>query len=63
MYQDMKKYISTCNVCLAHQASQQNEPLTQHEVIMHPWAKLAVDLCTLHGCTLLMIADYFRNYI
>ena len=49
MYQDMKKYISTSDVCLAHQASQQKESVTQHEVIMRPWAKLAVDLCALHG--------------
>ena len=48
MYQDMKKYISTRDVCLAHQASQQ-ESLTEHEVVMHPWAMLAVDLCALHG--------------
>ena len=52
-----------CDVCLAHQASQQKEPLTQHEVIMRPWAKLAVDLCALHGRTLLVVADYISNYI
>ena len=43
MSRDMKKNISTCDVCLARQASQQKEPFTQHEVIMRPWAKLAVD--------------------
>ena len=63
MSQDMKKYILTCDVCLAHQASQQKEPLTQHEAITRPWAKLAVDLCALLGHTLLVVADYFSNYI
>ena len=57
MSQDMKKSISTCDVCLAHQASQQREPPKQHDVVMRPWAKLGVDLCLLHGRTLLAVGD------
>ena len=30
---------------------------------MHPWAKLGVDLCSLHGRTLLVVCDYFSNYL
>ena len=30
---------------------------------MRPRTKLAVDLCALHGRTLLVVADYFSNYI
>ena len=55
MSQDMKKFISTCDVCLPHQASQQREPLKQHEVVMRPWAKLGVDLSSMHGRTLLVV--------
>ena len=53
--QDLKKFISTCDICQTHQTSQQKEPLQQHEVIMRPWAKLGVDLCQLHGRTLLVV--------
>ena len=63
MSQDMKKYISTCDVCQTHQTSQQKEPLRQHEVITRPWAKLGVDLCELHGRTLIVVCDYFSNYL
>ena len=40
MSQDMKKFISTCDICQTHQSSQQKEPILQHEVIVHPWAKI-----------------------
>ena len=49
------------NLSLAHQASQQREPLKQHEVVMPPG--LGLDLCLLHGHTLLVVCDYFSNYL
>ena len=30
---------------------------------MRPWAKLAVDLCAFQGRTLLVVVDYFSNYL
>ena len=56
-------YVSKCDVCLAHRTSQTKEPLPQHEVIARPSAKLTADLCELHGRTLLVVTDYFSNYI
>ena len=49
--------------CLAHRTSQTREPFLPHEVIAHPWAKLGADLCDLHGRTLLVVSDYYSNYI
>ena len=46
-------------LCLAHRTSQTKEPLLQHEVVARPRAKLAADLCELHGRTLLVVSDYF----
>ena len=63
MSQDLKKIISTCDVCQTHQPSLQKEPLLKHEVIMRPWAKIGVDLCQLHGHMLHMVCNYFSNYL
>ena len=59
----MSKIVSKCDVCLAHRTCQTKEPLLQYEVVGRPWAKLAADLCELHGRTLLVVSDYFSNYI
>ena len=58
-----KIYVSKCDVCLAYRASQTKEPLLQHEVTSRPWAKLAADLCESNGRTLLVVSDYFSNFI
>ena len=63
MSQDIKKYVSNCDVCQKHQVSQQKEPMRLHEVLTRPWAKLGVDLCMLHGRTLLVVCDYYSNYL
>ena len=34
-----------------------------HEFIQRPWSKVGVDLCDLHGRTLLVACDYFSNFI
>ena len=44
MSQELKKFISTCDICQTHQHSRQKEPLQQHKEIMRPRAKLGVYL-------------------
>ena len=37
--------------------------LLQHEIPERPWAKIGVDLCKLKGRTLLVVCDYYSNFI
>ena len=60
---ELKEYISKCDVCLAHRASPGKEPILQHVIPEWPWAKVGVDLYELNGRTLLVIVDYFSNFI
>ena len=39
------------------------EPILPHKVIIRPWAKIGVDSCQLHGRMLLIVCDYFSNYL
>ena len=63
MATELKTYISKCDICMAHRTTPQKETLCQHEFAPRPWAKVGADLCELHGRTLLVVCDYFSNYI
>ena len=64
MSTELKAYISTCDVCLTNRGyNPGKEPLMQHELIAHPWSKVSADLCEFNGRTLLVISDYYSNFI
>ena len=58
----MKDFVGQCDVCLTHRDSQVYEPLLQH-VPLGPWAKVAADICFHSGGALLVVVDYFSNFI
>ena len=62
MSQDISDIVARCNVCLTLRASQQKEPLINHEVPERPWQKLAADIMTLNGSDYLVVVDYFSKY-
>ena len=39
------------------------EPLQQHEFAACPWTKISADLCQLPGRTLLVVCDYYSNFL
>ena len=59
----MKDFVGQCDICLTHRDSQVQEPLFQHEVPPRPWAKVAADICFHSGRTLLVVVNYFSNFI
>ena len=63
MNADLKEYVLKCEVCLTHRTTQGREPLLQHEIPERPWARVGVDLCELKGRTLLIVCDYYSNFI
>ena len=63
MATELREYVAKCDVCMAHRAAQTKEPILQHEVIARPWAKVGADLCEVDNRTLLVVCDYYSNYI
>ena len=62
MNNEVKDYISRCDICLAYAPRQQKEPLLCHEVPDHPWAKVATDLFQLENKDYLVTVDYFSDF-
>ena len=63
MSKNMKERISTCEICLTHADSQMKVPIIQHDIGETPWSKIGADLCELHGRMLLVVTDYYSNFI
>lgn len=63
MNSDLKEYITKYDICLTHRAVPGRESLLQHEIPERLWAKIEVDLCVLRGRTLLVVCDYYSNFI
>ena len=43
--------------------TQGKEPIVQHEFLARPWAKVGADLCDFREHTLLVVCDYYSNFI
>ena len=63
MTADTRAVLGTCDICLAHRPLQRKETLMDHDIPNRPWAKVAADLCEIHGRTLLVVVDFFSDYI
>ena len=63
MTTELKEYISKCDVCMTYRNSQGKEPLVQHEFVARPWSKVGVDLCEFNNRNLLVVVDYYSNFI
>ena len=46
-----------------YRASQSKEPLIQHDIGERPWGKINANLCELPGRPLLVVSDYYSNFV
>ena len=63
MSAEAREHMSQCDVCQSVQDAPRKEPMMKHAVPERPWAKIGVDLCDFNGRTLLVVVDYFSNYL
>ena len=59
----VKDYISKCEVCLSHRSAAPHEPLQQQDFVARPWSKTGADSCQIDGRTLLVVCDYYSKFI
>jgi transposase InsO family protein len=59
----MKDYVAQCDVCVRYQRAPDREPMISHDIPDLPWMKIAADLCDFDGRILLVIVDYYSNYV
>jgi len=59
---DIKKTVSACAICEAHQLSAQKEPLLSHVAPARPWEKVGVDIFTFRNIDYLITVDYLSGF-
>ena len=63
MSAELKDYVSRCEVCMMHRRRQTKEPLMQHDFAARPWSKVGADIANMGDRNLLIVVDYYSNYI
>lgn len=63
MTTEIKEFVSKCEVCMMYRSQKSKEPIVKHELAERPWGKVGADLCELPGCTLLIVTDYYSNFV
>ena len=59
---DIKKTVSACAICEAHQMSTQREPLLPHAAPSRPFEKVGVDIFTFRHIDYLVKVDYLSGF-
>lgn len=63
MSSEIKDFVAKCDVCQSYQQKQVKEPLLQHDLTSKAWEKLGIDLASIDSRNLLVVVDYYSNYI
>ncbi|KAL1447741.1 hypothetical protein WDU94_005516 [Cyamophila willieti] len=62
LYDDLKSYIDSCEICQKFKPCNQKEPLVPHEMPKHPWEKVGCDLFEFDKHTYLILVDYYSRF-
>lgn len=59
---DVKNKVESCEICLKNKKNNVKQPLLQHEPVLIPFGKVAIDLADFEKKKLLVVVDYFSGY-
>lgn len=62
MNEQIKTFISKCDICRSLDPKQQKETLHHHDITYRPWAKVGTDLFSWHNKDYLITVDYYSNF-
>lgn len=62
MNEEIKTFISKCDICRSVDPKQQKETLHPHDMASRPWAKVGTDLFSFHNKDYLVTVDYYSNF-
>ena len=54
--------VTKCPTCLQHQKANCKEPSLAHQLPMHPWQRVSIDLFDWKGHTHIIVIDYYSRY-
>lgn len=62
MNEQIKTFISRCDICRSADYRQQKETLHPHDVSYRPWSKVGTDLFSWHNKDYMVTVDYYSNF-
>ena len=63
MNREASVMVEQCEACQRHRQLEQREPLIAHDFALRPWSKVGIDLCQIDSRILLVVVDYYSNFI
>ena len=63
MSNDIREYLTTCDICASNPTIRAPEPIYSHVVPDRPWEKVGTDLFCIDGRNYLVIVDYFSQFV
>nr|XP_034828815.1 uncharacterized protein K02A2.6-like [Maniola hyperantus] len=63
MSHDIQQCVENCEICLSHRNANPPEPLMSHKICSFPWEKVGMDYLKFKNQTILVVEDYYSNYI
>ena len=66
LYEELKELVTNCTTCLKFSSKKliylSNRQYIGHEIPVHPWSKLALDISYVEGDSYLLIVDYTSRF-